>query len=224
MAPALPLLGACLALSPLIRVELPRKTGIDLGCDLSLRWPYVLALEPGGAAELTGRVAVGDQLVGVGDEWTVGATVEEATERMRACPGSNVPLVFFRGTRQELQAEVGYDAGSATTTITVKQPGADDVVFDVPAGANLRDELVKRKINVYRSLTRWTNCNGKQLCGTCIVDVVEGLEYCSRKSVDEASTLRENPESYRLSCITTVHGGRVTVAVQTPVQAAQWTR
>jgi hypothetical protein len=38
-------------------------------------------------------------------------------------------------------------------------------------GTNLRQLLVGNGINVYRSLTRWTNCNGKQRCGTCIVDV-----------------------------------------------------
>ena len=38
-------------------------------------------------------------------------------------------------------------------------------------------------------MTRWTNCNGKQLCGTCIVDVTEGVDKCTRRSLDEASTL-----------------------------------
>lgn len=76
---------------------------------------------------------------------------------------------------------------------------------------------------MYRSLTRWTNCNGKQRCGTCIVDVVEGLDQCSRRSLDEEMVLRENPETYRLACITSVYGN-VTVKVQSPVGAAQWTR
>lgn len=38
-------------------------------------------------------------------------------------------------------------------------------------GTNLRKLLVGNGINVYRSITRWTNCSGKQRCGTCIVDV-----------------------------------------------------
>lgn len=38
-------------------------------------------------------------------------------------------------------------------------------------GTNMRKLLVGNGINVYRSLTRWTNCNGKQRCGTCIVEV-----------------------------------------------------
>ena len=111
---------------------------------------------------------------------------------------------------------------------------------------------MNRKINVYQSVTRWTNCNGKQLCGTCIVDVTEGVDNCTRRSIDEASTLRENPLTYKLACITNVctlgHAiqplcsqppassisrshpvrcltdGDVVVKVTPPVGAAQWTR
>lgn len=93
----------------------------------------------------------------------------------------------------------------------------------MPYGANLRDELIARKINVYQSVTRWTNCNGKQLCGTCIVEIASGIEACTRRSLDEASTLRENPPSYKLACITNVYGD-VTVRLHPKVLAAQWTR
>ena len=96
-------------------------------------------------------------------------------------------------------------------------------VLVVPYGANLRDELVSRKINVYQSFTRWTNCTGKQLCGTCIVDVVDGLPRCTRRSLDESSTLRQNPETYKLACITNVYGN-ITVALSPPIGADQWTR
>ena len=90
-------------------------------------------------------------------------------------------------------------------------------------GCNLRDELIARKINPYQSVTRWTNCNGKQLCGTCIVDVTRGVEGCTRRSLDEASTLRENPETYKLACITNVYGD-IAVRIHPEVGAAQWTR
>ncbi|KAG8458819.1 hypothetical protein KFE25_005246 [Diacronema lutheri] len=204
-------------------VSIGRRTGIDIGCDLSLRWPYVFALVPGGAAELNGQIAVGDQLLGVGRTSVVGATVAETTDLIASAGGDEVLLTLFRGSRAELQREVGFAAGPSTVTIRVVQQGLPDVVFTAKAGCNLRDELVARKINVYRSFTRWTNCSGKQLCGSCIVDVTAGLDACSRRSIDESSTLRENPPSYRLSCITQVHGD-ITVAVQTPVGAAQWTR
>ena len=90
-------------------------------------------------------------------------------------------------------------------------------------GSNLINVLLGNGINVYRSLTRFTNCNGKQRCGTCIVDVTEGSSNCTRRSLDEEMTLAENPESYRLSCITSIYGD-VTVEVQGKVGAAQWTK
>ena len=49
------------------------------------------------------------------------------------------------------------------------------------------------------------------------------MDKCSRKALDEEFVLAENPESYRLSCITSVYGD-VTVTVQGQVGAAQWTR
>ena len=117
---------------------------------------------------------------------------------------------------------VGVGAGT-TVTVTVRRAGQPDEQIQMPYGANLRDELVSRRINVYQSFTRWTNCNGKQLCGTCIVDVVEGIERCTRRSLDESSTLRQNPDTYKLACITNVYGD-VTVELLPPVGADQWTR
>ena len=68
---------------------------------------------------------------------------------------------------------------------------------------------------------RWTNCNGNQRCGTCIVDVgPAGLDACNRQALDEELTLRENPLGYRLSCVTSIYGD-VTVKVLPPVTASQ---
>ena len=41
----------------------------------------------------------------------------------------------------------------------------------VSGGTNLHRLLVDNGINMYGSITKWTNCSGKQRCGTCIVDV-----------------------------------------------------
>ena len=78
---------------------------------------------------------------------------------------------------------------------------------DLAAGGNMRDNLIKNGVQVYKVQSgRFTNCNGKQLCGTCIVDVVEGAEYTNAKSLDEANYLRAMPERYRLSCCVSVYG------------------
>lgn len=58
---------------------------------------------------------------------------------------------------------------------------------------------------------------------TCIVEINEGLENCTVRSLDESSTLRDNPANYRLSCVTNMYND-VTVTVFPPVGAAQWTR
>lgn len=50
-------------------------------------------------------------------------------------------------------------------TVTVKQAGQPELALTAPSGANLRDFLTENGINVYQSVTRWTNCKGKQLCG-----------------------------------------------------------
>ena len=62
-----------------------------------------------------------------------------------------------------------------------------------------------------------------QLCGTCIVNVSSGIDSCTRKSLDEASTLRENPDTYKLACVTNVYGD-VVVELMPKIGAAQWTR
>jgi len=207
-----------------LTVVVDRVTGVDFGCDLTLRWPYVLALVPDGSAARTGEVLVGDQLVAVAGSSILGLPIGEVMERLAAAEGAEVALTFFRGEREQLKSiVVANDAGPATATITVQEPGEADVELVVPYGANLRDELISRKINCYQSITRWTNCNGQQLCGTCIVDVTSGIERCTRRSLDESSTLRENPDTYKLACITNVYGD-ITVQLRPKIGAAQWTR
>lgn len=72
---------------------------------------------------------------------------------------------------------------------------------------------------------------------------MEGGENCSRRALDEEAVLRDNPDQYRLCCVTSVYGditacllrflnvmsvvNRVMVwqvKVQGAVGAAQWTR
>mmetsp|Transcript_11250 Transcript_11250/g.23540 ORF Transcript_11250/g.23540 Transcript_11250/m.23540 type:complete len:155 (+) Transcript_11250:791-1255(+) len=143
---------------------------------------------------------------------------------------TDVDLVFFRGTKDELKAACegdgsGDDSDYITITVVQNKGSEDETVREITAkrGCNVRQTLVDEGINVYQSVTRWTNCKGKQLCGTCIVNVPIGGMQTNRKSMDEASTLRENPETYRLSCVTFAYGD-VVVETFPPINAAQWTR
>ena len=185
----------------LYQVTLPASTGIEWGGDLQLRWVRVLGFEDGSAAPYEG-VKKGDQLVCVDGESTVGESLGDAIAlfreaRLRRSGGDDsVELVLFRGTAEQLQdlvtgaaAKAGKDIGplrqdqEAEVTVTVVDattPKAAPRVLKCAPGTNLRNLLVEKGISPYRSMTRWTNCSGKQLCGTCIVDVQAGAGGCSR--------------------------------------------
>ena len=223
------------------RIRLPRATGIEWGTDLSFSFVYVRDLEPSGAAALSGEVEVGDQIcelrpvVEDGDDGEVasliGAPFDEVMNAFASLGRKvkDVDLVFFRGTKDELKAvcQDGFSAEDEKITVTViTNKGSKDeetIYLESKAGCNVRQLLTDNGINVYQSVTRWTNCKGKQLCGTCIVNILEGAGSTNRKSLDEASTLRENPESYRLSCVSFAYGD-ITVETFPPIKAAQWTR
>jgi len=224
------------------RLRLSRALGIDWETDLSFSFVYVRDIEPSGAASISGEVEIGDQiceltsvnskngkdipinLIGAPFDEVMGAFANLGREV------TEVDLVFFRGTKEELKDLCAGGTGSQedeqiTITVIQNKGSKDETVRTLEAkkGVNVRQLLTDNGINVYQSLTRWTNCKGKQLCGTCIVNVTEGGEGTNRKSLDEASTLRENPDTYRLSCVTFAYGD-VTVETFPPIEAAQWTR
>lgn len=223
------------------RVRLSRATGIEWGTDLSFSFVYVRDLEPAGSASLSDEVEIGDQIcelrsvseIGEAGEPMnlIGAGFDVVMNAFASLDRSikDVEIVFFRGSKDELKdlCNNGASPDVENITITVVQnKGAKDEnvrTIQAKAGCNVRKVLTDNGINVYQSVTRWTNCKGKQLCGTCIVNIAEGGGSTNRKSLDESSTLRENPDSYRLSCVTFAYGD-ITVETFPPIEAAQWTR
>jgi ferredoxin len=222
----------------LYKVRIARAPGIEWGTDLSFSFVYVRGVDPSGPAAQAG-IQKGDQLceltpvakdaspvnlLGASFDFVMSAFAQLERNVIE------LDLVFFRGTKDELKAVCsgGTDAASSeTVTVTVieNKGSPDETVHKLVTqpGTNVRSLLTDNGINVYQSFTRWTNCKGKQLCGTCIVNVVDGSVNTNRKSMDEASTLRENPDSYRLSCVSFAYGD-ITVETFPPVKASQWTR
>lgn len=221
------------------RIRLSRAIGIDWGTDLSFSFVYVRDLEPSGAASISGEVEVNDQICELRPVAKNGETVNLIGAPFDEVMGAfanlgrdvtTVDIVFFRGTKEELKAlcsggSQSVEKENITITVVQNKGAKDEAVryIEAKAGCNVRQVLTDNDINVYQSLTRWTNCKGKQLCGTCIVNIVDGAGGTNRKSLDEASTLRENPESYRLSCVTFAYED-LTVETFPPIKAAQWTR
>lgn len=229
------------------RIRLPRATGIEWGTDLSFSFVYVRNLEPSGAAALSGEVEVGDQVCElrpvIEDDGSgksdndkavnlIGAPFDEVMNAFASLSRTvkDIDLVFFRGTKDELKAackggSLSNDEEKIMVTVIQNKGSKDEETryIEAKAGCNVRQLLTDNGINVYQSVTRWTNCKGKQLCGTCIVNIADGAGSTNRKSLDEGSTLRENPDSYRLSCVTFAYGD-ITVETFPPIKAAQWTR
>jgi ferredoxin len=73
-------------------------------------------------------------------------------------------------------------------------------------GANLRLKAVQNGIDIYTLIGKMTNCGGNGQCGTCIVEIVEGIEYLSPRTDVENRKLKKKPANYRLACQTIVNG------------------
>ena len=73
-------------------------------------------------------------------------------------------------------------------------------------GANLRIKAIENRIEVYKMMGKMMNCGGYGQCGTCIVEIVEGLENVSPRTEVEVRKFKKKPDSYRLACQVMVNG------------------
>eukprot|EP00953_Heterococcus_sp_UTEX-ZZ885_P022106 12272-Heterococcus_DN1.PRE.4 len=90
--------------------------------------------------------------------------------------------------------------------ITVQQKSFKDFDIELPAAGNLRKALMDKKVDIYPLQGKIYNCGGGGSCGTCAVDVVEGMQNCNPKGPAEKKLLGNKKESIRLSCCTRVTG------------------
>ena len=106
--------------------------------------------------------------------------------------------------------------------------------IDVPAGANLRKEAVKAGINLNcaisgisegidkfsKGVSKYVNCHGFGMCGTCRVQITNGMENTNALTLREKAKLKYvplpdplaclaylgNEDTMRLACCTRVNG------------------
>lgn len=74
------------------------------------------------------------------------------------------------------------------------------------SGANLRIKAIENGIDLYTIMGKMMNCGGYGQCGTCVVEVVEGMENLSPRTAVEERRFKNKPATYRLACQTTVNG------------------
>lgn len=72
--------------------------------------------------------------------------------------------------------------------------------------ANLRLKAMENGIDIYKFYGKMMNCGGYGQCGTCIVEITEGMENLSPRTEVEDRKLKKKPKNYRLSCQTLVNG------------------
>ncbi len=89
------------------------------------------------------------------------------------------------------------------TVIRFVKEGKEAIVAE---GANLRFKALENNIDLYTLMGKMMNCGGYGQCGTCIVEIVEGMENLSPRTEVENRKLKKKPESYRLACQTLVNG------------------
>ena len=80
------------------------------------------------------------------------------------------------------------------------------------AGANLRTKAVENGVDIYKFMGKLTNCGGIGQCGTCVVEVIEGMENLSPRTAFEERKLKKKPANYRLACQVLANGpGDITI-------------
>ena len=77
--------------------------------------------------------------------------------------------------------------------------------------ANLRKVAQLHDVEVYKGIWQKLNCHGLGLCAKCIMEVVEGGENLSPKTLRERIRLRGQPANRRLSCQCQVMGDVICV-------------
>ncbi len=90
-----------------------------------------------------------------------------------------------------------------SASITFVKEGKEVIAAD---GANLRIKAIENGVDIYTFGGKMMNCGGYGQCGTCIVEIVDGMDNLSPRTDFETRKLKKKPANYRLACQTLVHG------------------
>ncbi|MBI1784507.1 2Fe-2S iron-sulfur cluster binding domain-containing protein [Candidatus Sumerlaeota bacterium] len=92
----------------------------------------------------------------------------------------------------------------AAMTVKVKIENLEKTI-EVEVGDNLRGALLDNDIEIYEGIHKLLNCQGKGLCGTCVIDVVEGAGLSDQTAYEKARArfqAGDRAEYPRLACLT----------------------
>jgi ferredoxin len=154
-------------------------------------------------------IQIGDTIIGVfcGEgfkESTTGMDYDETVKVLnegkayaRSVGGSTISVELNRLVpRAHVQVLV---EGSKGETIEIDGKAGDNLRL-LLLHNNLSDELYKAHTHRLDQPTLTTNCGGEGICGTCLVQVNEGLDHCNKIGPQESSILKNRPKDYRAAC------------------------
>lgn len=82
----------------------------------------------------------------------------------------------------------------------------DKKKVDVGENANLRGVALAHEVEIYDGPFKLSNCRGLGLCGTCVVEILEGMQNLTPRTKAENSKLKGLPQTFRLACQCQVRG------------------
>lgn len=74
------------------------------------------------------------------------------------------------------------------------------------SGANLRFKALENGVDLYTFAGKMMNCGGYGQCGTCVVEITEGMENLSPRTEVEERKLKKRSANCRLACQVLVNG------------------
>ncbi len=75
------------------------------------------------------------------------------------------------------------------------------------------------RIATYEGAHWWLNCLGTGLCGSCVIEVRDGMENLTPRTKLEEMHLSEFPRAFRLACQTEIVKGSVTILTRPKIEA-----
>jgi ferredoxin len=114
------------------------------------------------------------------------------------------PSTATESTQNEAQSPVASTPIFVPGTIIKFVNEAAEV--STAGGANLRLKALENNIDIYTLMGKLTNCGGYGQCGTCVVEIVEGMENLSPRTDVENRKLKKKSANCRLACQVLVNG------------------
>lgn len=184
-----------------VTIRIDRPLGLVLAED-SEGNVFVEEVSPGGNAFATGEVKSGDTIsrCGTSEEELAECTgigFDATIEALSQNPDSSSIFVQFSRVVKEEKVQV---AASAVNIQVVDQASIETMAKALAPKENLREALLEEKNQLYDNWGKVMNCGGAGQCGTCIVQVLEGMDQLTARTESEERKLKKKPDSFRLAC------------------------